>query len=81
MLWSVVKDLVVGYFTCVLEAIGVTLESISFDIKYKHETLNFYYKSLWLVDLNNVRTNPLSSFTMCLFSRTSFFFVIVRLIM
>jgi len=52
----------------VLEAIADTLESISFYIKYKHETLNFYYKSLWLVELNNVRTNPLSSFTMCLFS-------------
>ncbi len=51
-----------------VEAIAVTLGSISFDIKYKHEILNFYCKSLWLVDLNNVKTNPLSSFIICLFS-------------
>ncbi len=81
MLWSVLKDLVVGYFTCVVEAIVVTLGSISFDIKYKHENLNFYCKSLWLLDLNNVRTNPLGSFTMCLFSWASFFLVTVRFIM
>jgi hypothetical protein len=36
MLQSVVKDFVVGYFTCVGEAMVVTLGSISFDIKYKH---------------------------------------------
>jgi hypothetical protein len=41
MLWSVVKDLVVGYSTWVVEAIAITLGSISFDIKYKHEILNF----------------------------------------
>jgi hypothetical protein len=80
MLQSVVKDIVVGYFACVGEAIIVTLGSISFNINYKHEIF-FYCKSLWLVDLNNVRTNPLGSFTMCLFSSTFFFLVIVRLIM
>jgi hypothetical protein len=36
MLQNVMKDLVVGYFTCVVEVIVVTLGSISFDIKYKH---------------------------------------------
>jgi hypothetical protein len=52
------ENIVIDYFTWVIEVSVATLGFISFEIRSKQETLSRYYKFLCLIDLNNVKTKP-----------------------